>query len=181
MNKHKSSGLGWHRGCENISYGSNGHAAKYNKKQLDAHWLADGTQPVGKDSYRQLNSLSFDYRFESDFDIVFFAHFQPYTYTDLINFMCTLKAEEAYKDKLRLNYICNALGGAPLYGLTITNNIQSGYVNEGKEIFKYRNYEYKNAKVKHKKVKYIDKPKVSKKIEDDIDQIGESENEDSIS
>ena len=95
--------------------------------------------------------------------------------------MCTLKAEEAYKDKLRLDYICNALGGAPLYGLTITNNIQSGYVNEGKEIFKYRNYEYKNAKVKHKKVKYIDKPKVSKKIEDDIDQIGESENEDSIS
>ena len=34
-----------------------------------------------------MHTLVFDYKFESDYDIVFFAHFMPYTYTDLINFL----------------------------------------------------------------------------------------------
>ena len=77
-----------------------------------------------------------------------------------------------------MDYICNALGGAPLYGLTITNNIRSGYVNQGKEVFKYRNYEYKNATVKHKKIKYIDKPKPLKiKITDMVNDESMQESE----
>lgn len=55
---------------------------------------------------------------------------------------------------MRLDYICNALGGAPMYGLTITNNIKKKYINQGKEIFKFQRFEYKNAKVKPKKVKF---------------------------
>ena len=74
-NKCKQTGVGWHRGGENVAYFSNGNTARYSKKTLDAHWMSDGTVPVGKDNYKPLHSLSFDYRFESDYDVVFFAHF----------------------------------------------------------------------------------------------------------
>ena len=70
-----------------------------------------------------MHTLVFDYKFESDYDIVFFAHFMPYTYTDLINFFCNLHANPAYKDRMRLDYICNTIGKTPVYGLTITNEI----------------------------------------------------------
>ena len=75
MNKHKATGEGWHRAGENVHYFANGHSARYSKKILDAHWLSDGTVPTSKDNYKNLHSLTFDYRFESDYDIVFFAHF----------------------------------------------------------------------------------------------------------
>ena len=123
MNKKKSQDIGWHRGGENITYGLNGHTARFTKKTLDAHFISDGTEPVGKDNYKQLHSLSFDYKFETDYDIVFFAHFQPYTYNDLMNFLCGLQAKESNADKMRIDHICNSLGKTPIYGLTITNNI----------------------------------------------------------
>ena len=75
MNKYKQSGIGWHRGGENVTYFQNGHTARYSKKTLDAHWVSDGSVPVSNDRYKALHSLSFEYRFESDYDIVFFAHF----------------------------------------------------------------------------------------------------------
>lgn len=93
--------------------------------------------PVAKESYKNMHTLSFDYTFESDFDIVFFAHFQPYTYTDLINYLCTLHIAPEHKDKMRLDHICNTMGTAPMYGLTITSDIKTTYPNEGKEIFKF--------------------------------------------
>ena len=74
-NKFNATGTGWHRGGESVSYFVNGHQARYSKKTLDAHWVGDGSDPVGKDSFKRLHSLQFDYRFESDYDIVYFAHF----------------------------------------------------------------------------------------------------------
>lgn len=47
LNKQKTSDIGWHRGCENVKYYQNGHTARYTKKTLDAHFIADGTVPVG--------------------------------------------------------------------------------------------------------------------------------------
>ena len=55
---------------------------------------------------------------------------------------------------MRIDYICNTLGKAPMYGLTITNNIKSKYTLSGKEIFKFQRFEYKSTNVKPKKVKY---------------------------
>lgn len=63
----------------------------------------------------------------------------------MINFLCTLQANDAHKDKMRMDYICNTLGKAPMYGLTITNNIQTKYVKAGKELFKFQRFEYKEA------------------------------------
>ena len=100
--------------------------------------------------------MTFEYRFESDYDTVFFAHFQPYTYTDLINYLCTLYANPKNSNIMRLDHICNSLGTTPMYGLTITNNIKTQYVPVTKEIVKYQRFEYKGAVVKPKKVKYVD-------------------------
>ena len=90
-----------------------------------------------------------------------------------MNFLCTIKADEKNADKMRMDYICNALGGAPLYGLTITNNINTGYMKDFKEIFKFQRFEYKGAVVKPKKVKYLEnkkaKVKVTQEIEDEDD------------
>ena len=76
---------------------------------------------------------------------------------------------------MRLDHVCNTLGRAPMYGLTITNNIQTGYVNQGKEIFKFQRAEYKNAKVKPKKVKYLEAPAG----EGDGDELVESDSHES--
>ena len=78
---------------------------------------------------------------------------------------------------MRLDHVCNSLGRAPMYGLTITNNIQTGYVNQGKEIFKFQRAEYKGAKVKHKKVKYLEAPPG----EGDGDELVESDSHESAS
>jgi len=157
-NKQKQTGVGWHRGGENVSYFQNGQTARFTKKTLDAHWI--GTQPTDKEKYKALHSLQFDYKFESDYDIVFFAHFVPYTYTDLVNFLCTLQAEPSHRDKLRLDYICNELGGAPLYGLTITGDIQTNYIPREKEILKFQKAELMGMQsVKPKKVKYLEPEK----------------------
>jgi hypothetical protein len=59
---------------------------------------------------------------------------------------------------MRLDYICNSLGQAPVYGLTITNDIQTAYVSRNKEILKFQNYEYQKHKVKSKKIKKLTKP-----------------------
>jgi len=43
-----------------------------------------------------------------------------------------------------------------MYGLTITSDIKTQYVPQGKEIFKFQRFEYKDAVVKPKKIKYIE-------------------------
>ena len=128
MNKNKTKGTGWHRGGESVRYFSNGNTARFTKQTLDAFWLSDGTVPKGGDNFKTLHTLSFKYRFESDYDIVFFAHFAPYTYTDLVNYIANLQANESLKDRMRVDHICNTLGGMPMYGLTITEDIKKNYV-----------------------------------------------------
>ena len=41
-----------------------------------------------------------------------------------------------------------------MYGLTITNEIQTKYVTQSKEILKFQKFEYRGATVKPKKIKY---------------------------
>ena len=79
---------------------------------------------------------------------------------------------------MRIDYICNTLGKAPMYGLTITNNIQSKYTQSGKEIFKFQRFEYKGATVKPKKVKYeVQRPPDA--LVNDSDSSSDSSNSDS--
>ncbi len=76
----KTKGKGWHRGGENINFYANSNVNRFNKMTLDAEWLSDGTPNISNDSFKKLHTLQFDYRFEANYDIVFFAHFVPYTY-----------------------------------------------------------------------------------------------------
>lgn len=60
--------MGWHRGCNNISYFAN---------------------TIRKDALSVTNNktyftLTFSYDFEYDDDTVFFSYCFPYTYSDLI-------------------------------------------------------------------------------------------------
>ena len=54
-----------------------------------------------------------------------------------MNFLYQLECNKAYDDKLRIDYICDTIGQTPMYGLTITNNIDNEYVNEDKERYKF--------------------------------------------
>jgi hypothetical protein len=106
-----------------------------------------------------MHTLQFDYRFEANYDIVFFAHFVPYTYQDLIHYLCKLECDAEVKKIMRVDYLCNSLGQAPVYGLTITNDLDEQYVGKYKEIFKFQRFEYTKNKVKHKKIKKDNNPK----------------------
>ena len=73
-----------------------------------------------------LNTLSFQYEFEYEHDTVFFSYFQPYTLTDLEDylFLINKRFEESYlKNILKVEKMCDTLGGNPCYVLTITENV----------------------------------------------------------
>jgi hypothetical protein len=70
-----------------------------------------------------MSTLTISYEFKYDNDIVFFTHFAPYSYSDVFRYLCKLETNEATKNFMRIDHICNSLGKVPMYGLTITNNI----------------------------------------------------------
>lgn len=123
---------------------------------------------VQSSEFNQLYTLSFSYKFMYDFDTVYFAHYQPYTYTDLQNYLCKLALNNEVKDRLRIDHLCNSLGGNPVNYVTITDRIQSQYVNQIKEIFKWQKFEYQDQqnvdKVKLKKVKKFEEEDNSKNL-----------------
>jgi len=157
VNQQKATATGWKRGGENIRFFANDGVSRYNKMTLDAEWLSDGTPNVQQYQYRKLNTLSFEYKFESNFDIVFFAHFIPYTHKDLMHFICKQASNPELERIMRVDYICNSLGQVPVYGLTITNDIQNGYVDHAKEIAKFKKYDAGQTAVKPKKIKKLPK------------------------
>lgn len=73
---------------------------------------------------------------------------------------------------MRIDYICKSLGGVPMYGMTITNNIQTEYITQEEEIKLYRQFEYEDLEVKPKKKKiclpglpgYVDPATVKKTL-----------------
>ena len=74
-----------------------------------------------------LNTLSFCYEFDYENDITYFAYFQPYTLTDLEDylFMITKKYESDHLQNIyKHEKLCNTIGGKPCYVLTITDNVK---------------------------------------------------------
>lgn len=73
-----------------------------------------------------LNTLSFTYTFEYDNDIVFFSHFQPYTYTDLKDYIYSLKRKgqpDFIKNSLRVQKLCDTMQGNTCCVLSISDNV----------------------------------------------------------
>ena len=111
--KAKTENIGWHRGGYNIFYYTNN--------------LYIINENSGKK--RSLHSLSFDYEFKYDNDIVYFANCIPYFYTKLTK---ELKMYESkYNKFLFKNTIAVTLGGNNLEILTIND---TSVINNNKKI-----------------------------------------------
>ena len=79
-----------------------------------------------------LNTLSFCYEFEYENDITFFAYFQPYTLSDLQDYLFQInKTYEAehLQNIYKCEELCTTLGGNPCYVLTITDNVKEDDIN----------------------------------------------------
>jgi hypothetical protein len=72
-----------------------------------------------------LHTLTFSYTFEHADDTVFFAHFFPYTFTDLEHYLARITSDKSHKKFLRADILCKSLSNNPCYTLTITNQIRT--------------------------------------------------------
>lgn len=85
--KWEATGVGWHRGGQDIVYDSSGgQTIRTCSKTLDLDFDSTYVDSV-VDKYKQQSRLSFTYNFEYAHDTIFFAHFVPYTFTDLVSFL----------------------------------------------------------------------------------------------
>ena len=66
-------------------------------------------------------ALSFYYCFEYDNDTVSFAFAEPYTYTDLINYIEEISSNTKYKKIFKCESLCNTISGLRCNLITITS------------------------------------------------------------
>jgi len=75
------------------------------------------------DKYKQLSTLCFSYTFEYPDDIVYFAHFVPYTYSHLEEFLYGVQRN--HSDIARVDALARTLGGNICYVVTVSNDLES--------------------------------------------------------
>ncbi|XP_031226768.1 cytosolic carboxypeptidase 2 isoform X4 [Mastomys coucha] len=92
----------------NIGWRREGREIKYYKNNMD-----DGQQP--------LYCLTWTIQFPHDQDTCFFAHFYPYTYTDLQGYLLSIANNPIQSQFCKLRALCRSLAGNTVYLLTITN------------------------------------------------------------
>ncbi len=63
--------------------------------------------------------------FEHEHDVVYFAHFFPYTFNHLQVKLRDIADNPRLKHIMRIDSLCSSLAGNPIYCLTITNHIDS--------------------------------------------------------
>ena len=74
-----------------------------------------------------LNTLSFSYTFEHENDTTFFSYFQPYTLSDLQDFLFLVKSkygEDHCNNVMKMQTLCETMAGNPTYILTITTDVR---------------------------------------------------------
>ncbi|MBW03617.1 Cytosolic carboxypeptidase 2, partial [Eschrichtius robustus] len=91
--------IGWRREGDEIRYYRNN--------------TEDGQQPF--------YCLTWTIQFPHDQDTCFFAHFYPYTYTDLQCFLLSVANSPVQSQFCKLRTLCRSLAGNTVYLLTITN------------------------------------------------------------
>ncbi|KAM9081152.1 cytosolic carboxypeptidase 2 isoform 3-T3 [Megaptera novaeangliae] len=91
--------IGWRREGDEIRYYRNN--------------TEDGQQPF--------YCLTWTIQFPHDQDTCFFAHFYPYTYTDLQCFLLSVANSPVQSQFCKLRTLCTSLAGNTVYLLTITN------------------------------------------------------------
>ncbi|XP_042639317.1 cytosolic carboxypeptidase 2 [Orycteropus afer afer] len=96
----------------NIGWRREGNEIKYYKNNTD-----DRQQPF--------YCLTWTIQFPHDQDTCFFAHFYPYTYSDLQCFLLSVINNPVQSQFCKLRTLCKSLAGNTVYLLTITNPSQS--------------------------------------------------------
>nr|XP_054381723.1 cytosolic carboxypeptidase 2 isoform X4 [Pongo abelii] len=96
----------------NIGWRREGNEIKYYKNNMD-----DGQQPF--------YCLTWTIQFPYDQDTCFFAHFYPYTYTDLQCYLLSVANNPIQSQFCKLQTLCSSLAGNTVYLLTITNPSQT--------------------------------------------------------
>uniref|UniRef100_G3TZ89 Cytosolic carboxypeptidase 2 n=1 Tax=Loxodonta africana TaxID=9785 RepID=G3TZ89_LOXAF len=96
----------------NIGWRRVGNEIKYYKNNTD-----DKQQPF--------YCLTWTIQFPHDQDTCFFAHFYPYTYTDLQCYLLSVANNPVQSQFCKLRALCRSLAGNTVYLLTITNPSQS--------------------------------------------------------
>ncbi|XP_073901621.1 cytosolic carboxypeptidase 2 isoform X4 [Castor canadensis] len=92
----------------NTGWKREGNEIKYYKNNTD-----DGQQPF--------YCLTWTIRFPHDQDTCFFAHFYPYTYSDLQCYLLSVANNPIQSQFCHLRTLCRSLAGNTVYLLTITN------------------------------------------------------------
>lgn len=116
---------GWHRNGFNISYKRNSsRKTSVITKAIDEIKNEDLKSELYK-RIKVLHTLTFSYTFGYDNDIVYFAHFTPYTFTDWEKYLARITSQNEYKKYLRVDILCKSLSNNPWYMLTITNKIKT--------------------------------------------------------
>ncbi|XP_036883902.1 cytosolic carboxypeptidase 2 isoform X2 [Sturnira hondurensis] len=92
----------------NIGWRREGSEIRYYKNNMD-----DGQQPF--------YCLTWTVQFPHDQDTCFFAHFYPYTYTDLQYYLLSVANNPLQSRFCKLRTLCRSLAGNAVYLLTITN------------------------------------------------------------
>ena len=106
--------IGWHSDCSNIMYYPN-NLYVYNSMT---------------ERKRLLHSLTFDYEFKYDNDIVYFANSLPYFYSTLMNQLSKYELDEEKYPFFHRKTLCSTLGGNNLDMFTI-NSYYDIYKNIG--------------------------------------------------
>ena len=95
--REESDKIAWQRGGFNISYKRNSsRKTSIITKAIDEIKNEDLRREFYK-RMKVLYTLTFSYTFEYDNDIVFFAHFYPYTFTDCEQYLARISSKDEFK------------------------------------------------------------------------------------
>jgi hypothetical protein len=100
----ESIGTRWQRGGFDISYHKNTQKTSIITKAIDEV----SNEELKKELYKRikvLHTLTFKYTFMYENDIVFFAHFYPYTFTDLEKYLAISTAIDDNKNIMRVDIL----------------------------------------------------------------------------
>ncbi|XP_043829300.1 cytosolic carboxypeptidase 2 isoform X9 [Dromiciops gliroides] len=107
----RTQSIGWRRAGEEIKY--------YKKGAEEGH-------PT-------FYCLTWTVRFPHDQDTCYFAHFYPYTYTDLQYYLLTVANNPIQSQFCKLRTLCRSLAGNTVYLLTITNPSKNSEIAAAKK------------------------------------------------
>mmetsp|Transcript_1109 Transcript_1109/g.2706 ORF Transcript_1109/g.2706 Transcript_1109/m.2706 type:complete len:878 (+) Transcript_1109:41-2674(+) len=105
VTKYKKTGKKWLHGGTSISYYQNSTLRKKKDDKEDFYY-----------------TLTFTYNFEYASDTVYFAHWYPYTYNEML---IDVENYKGYTDIVRVDELCTSLAGNSIPVLTITQNVES--------------------------------------------------------